>query len=133
MLEAKAKKLDMDLNNRANALRNDFAAYQRNEANMTIGQAKALQEDLAKKEQNLQMYQQSLNQQMGQEQAKFIRDLYDRLTAYVKTYSEQNGLQVVFKRDASAGSDLLFGIDALDISKPITDGMNEAYAAEKAE
>lgn len=131
VLEAKAKKLDTDLNNRANALRNDFAAYQRNEANMTIGQAKALQEDLAKKEQNLQMYQQSLNQQMGQEQAKFIQDLYDRLTAYVKTYSEQNGLQVVFKRDASAGSDLLFGIDALDISKPITDGMNEAYAAEK--
>lgn len=129
VLEAKAKKLDADLNNRANALRGEIAAYQRNVSNMTIGQAKALEEDLGKKQQNLQMYQQSLGQEMGAEEAKVNKELYDRITAFLKLYSEENGIQAVLKYDIS--SDLLYGKDALDITNVVLDGLNKEYAAEK--
>lgn len=129
VLEAKQKKLVADLNNRANTLRGEIAAYQRNVSNMTIGQAKALEEDLGKKQQNLQMYQQSLDQQMAEETAKLNQDLYDRITAFLKTYSEENNIQVVLKYDIS--SDVLYGKTALDITKPVVDRLNEQYAAEK--
>ncbi|MBL7840123.1 MAG: OmpH family outer membrane protein [Cyclobacteriaceae bacterium] len=130
VLEAKAKKLDADLNNRANSLRGEIAAYQRNQSSMTIGQAQALEADLGKKQQNLQLYQQSLSQQLAEEEAKLNKELYDRITAFLKTYSEANNIQVVMKFDPT--SDVLYGQSALDITKPVIDGLNEAYTAEKS-
>lgn len=130
VLEAKAKKLDADLNNRANTLRGEIAAYQRNVSNMTIGQAKALEEDLGKKQQNLQLYQQSLGQQMAEEESKINKELYDRVTTFLKAYSEENGIQVVLKFDPT--SDVLYGKDALNITTAVIDGLNKEYAAGKS-
>jgi len=129
-LEAKGKKLDQDLRNRAQSLQNDYAAYQRNLSNMTIGQAKAVEEDLAKKQQNLRMYQESLSQELMGEEAKMTQDLYAKVTDYLKQYAKDNGIQFVFKYDPS--SDLLYGGDALDISKVVTSGLNEAYVSEQS-
>ena len=128
-LESKAKKLDQDLRNRAQGLQNDYEAYQRNVGNLTIGQAKSLEEDLAKKQQNLQLYQQTLNQEMSGEESKNIQDLYVRVTEFLKKYGNEKGLQVVLKLDTS--SDLLFAADSLDITKDVTAGLNAAYQVEK--
>lgn len=128
-LESKAKKLDQDLRNRAQGLQNDYEAYQRNVGNLTIGQAKSLEEDLAKKQQNLQLYQQTLNQEMSSDESKNIQDLYARVTEFLKKYGNEKGLQVVLKLDTS--SDLLFGADSLDITKDVTAGLNAAYQLEK--
>jgi len=129
-LEAKGKKLDQDLRNRAQSLQNDFEAYQRNLSNLTIGQAKAIEEDLGKKQQNLELYRQSLEQEMLTEQSKMNTDLYAKVTQFLKKYGQENGLQVVLKFDPS--SDLLFGGDSLDITTPVVNGLNEAYKTEAA-
>jgi outer membrane protein len=128
-LESKGKKLDQDLRNRAQGFQNDYEAYQRNVGNLTIGQAKSLEEDLQKKQQNLQLYQQSLSQEMGVEQQKITQELYTRITDYLKKYGSEKGLQVVLKYDA--GSDLLFGGESIDITRDVTAGLNEAYELEK--
>jgi outer membrane protein len=128
-LESKGKKLDQDLRNRAQGLQNDYEAYQRNVGNLTIGQAKSLEEDLAKKQQNLQMYQQSLNQEMSSDELKITQDLYKRVTDFLKKYGNEKGLQVVLKFDS--GSDMMFGADSIDITKEVTTGLNEAYQLEK--
>jgi outer membrane protein len=128
-LESKGKKLDSDLRNRAQGLQNDYEAYQRNVGNLTIGQAKSLEEDLQKKQQNLQLYQQSLSQEMSSEELKITQDLYVRVTDYLKKYGNEKGLQVVLKLDTS--SDLLFGGEGLNITKEVTAGLNEAYQLEK--
>ncbi|HMI68170.1 MAG TPA: OmpH family outer membrane protein [Cyclobacteriaceae bacterium] len=128
-LESKGKKLDADLRNRAQGLQNDYEAYQRNVSNLTIGQAKSLEEDLQKKQQNLQLYQQSLTQEMSGEEQKITQDLYTRVTDFLKKYGNEKGLQIVLKFDTS--SDLLFGGENLDITKDVTAGLNEAYQVEK--
>jgi outer membrane protein len=130
-LESKGKKLDQDLRNRAQSLQNDYEAYQRNLSNLTIGQAKAVEEDLGKKQQNLEMYRQSLAQQMMGEEQKMTLELYGKVTKYLKKYGQENGLQVVLKFDPS--SDLLFGGDSLDITKQVIAGLNEDYKAEAAQ
>jgi outer membrane protein len=127
-LESKGKRMDQDLKSRAQSLQNEFENYQRNANSLTMGQARAVEEDLGKKRQNLQLYQESLNQEMLVEQNKMTKDLYDRVTAYLKTYGEQKGLQVVLKNDAS--SDLLYGSDSLDISSDVIKGLNDLYKEE---
>lgn len=128
-LEEKSKKMDQDYRNRAMGLQNEIAAYQRNVNSMTLGQVKATEEDLGKKQQNLQMYQQTLSQQLMEEEAKLNKELYDRITVYLKKYGSEKNLQFVLKVDQS--SDVLYAGDAMDISTDVTAGLNTEYQAEK--
>lgn len=129
ILEEKGQKLEQELQNRAQGLQNEISNYQRSVNNLTLSQAKALEEDLGKKQQNLQLYQQSLGQQMEAEQAKLSKELYDRITTFLKKYGADNGLQLVLKYDPS--SDILYGGEALDITKDVLNGLNEQYKEEK--
>lgn len=128
-LEAKTKKMDQDLRNRTVGLQNEITAYQRNVSGMTLGQARAAEEDLGKKQQNLQMYQQSLQQQLMQEEARLQKELYDRITGFLKEYGQEKGLQVVLKFDPS--SDVLYGGAGLDITDDVIKGLNVSYENEK--
>jgi len=129
-LESKGKKLDQDFRNRAQSLQNDINAYQRNLGSMTIGQAKAVEEDLGKKQQNLQLYQRSLEQEMLTDQAKMNDELYAKITEYLKQYSEAKGIQVVLKFDPT--SDVLYGGKTIDITQDVISGLNDAYKTETA-
>jgi outer membrane protein len=123
--EAKGKKLDQDLQNRGQALQNEIGAYQRNVSTMTIGQAKAVEEDLGKKQQNFRLYQQSIEQELVNDQAKVNAELYGNITSYLKIYAAEKGLEAVLKYDPN--SDLLYGSAGIDISKDVIKGLNEAY------
>ncbi|HTF16916.1 MAG TPA: OmpH family outer membrane protein [Chryseolinea sp.] len=129
-LEAKSEKMQQDYRNRAIGLQNEIAAYQRNVSSMTLGQVRATEEDLGKKQQNLQMYQQSLGQQLAEEESKLNKELYDRITVFLKKYGVEKDLQVVLKLDPT--SDVLYAVDGLDISKEVTDRLNTEYKDEKA-
>ncbi|MCI0751422.1 MAG: OmpH family outer membrane protein [Flammeovirgaceae bacterium] len=128
-LEAKGKKLEQDYRNRAQGLQNEISNYQRNVSNLTIGQARAVEEDLAKKQQNLQLYEQSLTQELMNDEGKMKEELYNRVTSYLKKYGEEKGLHAVLKLDPS--SDLLYGNSVLDITTDVLAGLNEAYKTEK--
>jgi outer membrane protein len=129
ILEAKQKKLQQDLQNRGQSLQGEIESYQRNVSNLTIGQAKALEEDLGKKQQNFRLYQQSLEQELVNDQNKLTEALYGRITTFLKKYADGSGLQVVLKFDQS--SDLLFGGPGIDISQDVIKGLNDDYKIEK--
>lgn len=128
-LEEKTKKMDQEYRNRAMGLQNEIQAYQRNVNSMTLGQVKATEEDLGKKQQNLQMYQQGLQQQLMEDEAKLNKELYDRVTVFLNKYSKEKGVQVVLKFDQT--SDVLHAASELDISKDVIAGLNQAYQTEK--
>lgn len=127
-LEDRSKKLDQDYRARAQGLQNDITDYQRNVGNLTLSQARAVEEDLNKKRQNLMLYEQSLTQQLMDEEAKLNKELYDRVTAYLKKYGQDKGLQIVLKYDPT--SDLLFAGDSLDITEEVIVGLNQEYKTE---
>jgi outer membrane protein len=129
-LEAKTKQMDQEYRNRAQGLQNEIAAYQRNVGSMTLTQVRATEEDLGKKQQNLQMYQQSLGQALMEEEQKLNKELYDRVTAFLKKYGAEHDLQVVLKYDPT--SDVLYGGKSLDITGDVIKGLNEGYQQEKA-
>jgi outer membrane protein len=127
--EAKNKRLDQDLQNRAQSLQNDINSYQRNVGNLTIGQAKAIEEDLGKKQQNFRLFQQSVEQEVVNDQTKLQGELYGKITAFLKKYAEGSGLQVVLKFDQT--SDVLFGGPGIDVSQDVINGLNEEYKTSK--
>lgn len=127
--EAKNKRLDQDLQNRAQSLQNDINAYQRNVGNLTIGQAKAVEEDLGKKQQNFRLFQQSVEQEVMNDQNKLQTELYNKITAFLKKYAEGSGLQVVLKYDQA--SDVWFGGPGIDVSQDVINGLNEEYKNSK--
>jgi outer membrane protein len=129
--ESKGKKLDQDLQNRAQALQSEIGAYQRNVSTMTIGQAKAVEEDLGKKQQNFRLYQQSLEQDIATEQAKVNTELYGNITTFLKKYGAEKGLEAVLKFDPA--SDLLYGSAGIDITQDVVRGLNEAYQVKQKE
>jgi outer membrane protein len=128
-LEGKGSKMEQDLRNRTESLQNEFAAYQRNVNSMTVGQLKATEEDLGRKQQNLQMYQQRLNQELMIEEQKMNKELYDRVTKFLDKYAKEKGLHMVLKYDLT--SDVMHVSDALDISQDVIKGLNEEFQQEK--
>ena len=124
-LEAKGKKFDADFRNRAEGLQREINSYQSTAANLTIGQARALEEDLAKKQQNLRVYQESLAQELSNDESKLNLELYNKVTEFLTDYGAKNGIHIVFK--FSPSSDLLYAGDALDITQEVIAGLNESH------
>ncbi len=130
-LKEKSEKLNAEYKNRAQGLQTEFNNYQRNGSNMTIGQARAVEEDLMKKQQNLKLYEQSLGQQLLQEENKINQELYNNVSDFLKQYGEDNELHLVVKYNQ--GSDVLYANSQMDITEAVLTGLNVEYNSSKIE
>ena len=125
-LEGKRDKLEAEFTNRQQGLQNEVASYQRNQGNLTIGQARAIEEDLLQKQQNLQQYQQTLSQELGVEQNKINTQLYDKVSEFLESYGAANNVQLVLTY-TRGNPNLLYAHPGLDITKLVVNGLNQAY------
>ena len=121
-LEEKRLKLQQDYTRRAEGLQKQIEDYQRTVNNLTIAQARAVEEDLGRKRQNLLQYQETISQDLMREEASITQELYEKVASYLKTYGDENNLQVVLTY--SAGSGLLYANDALNITEQVISGLN---------
>ncbi len=124
----KRDKLNAEYQNRGMGLQREIQNFQATAGNMTQNQARAVQEDLSKKQQNLMMYQEQLGQQLMQEEARMNTALYDKVAAYLRTYGLDKNLQIVLTY--TKGSGVLYANDSLDITNEVMVGLNEAYKKE---
>lgn len=123
------EKYNSEYANRARGLENEIRTFQQTAGNMTLGQAKAREEELMKKQNNLMQYQQNLAQLLMQEQAKYQDSLYAVVRDYVKVYGENNNLDVVLTYQK--GSGVIYASDSLDITTDVITGLNESYLQKK--
>ncbi|MGK7390634.1 MAG: OmpH family outer membrane protein [Candidatus Cyclobacteriaceae bacterium M2_1C_046] len=128
-LEAKQQKLENEYRNRAQGLQTEVSNFQQSLPNLTMGQAKALEEDLMKKQQNLRVYQESLTQELMKEESKINIELYDRVTSFIEDYSAENDLELVVKYNQ--GSDILYASGDMEITWKVVEGLNKKYQEEK--
>lgn len=128
-LIAKSEKLNSEYQNRAEGLQKEITNFQSTAGNMTISQARAVEEDLRKKQQNLMMYQEQLGQQLRGEEAKMNSDLYDKVSDYLMDYGLDKNLQLVLTY--TKGSGVLYADDGLDITDQILTGLNDAFNEEQ--
>ena len=125
LLREKSEKLNNQYKNRAQKLQVEFEAYQNNGNNMTASQARAVEEDLMKKQQDLQVYEQNLTQQLVDDEEKINRELYSKVSTFLKRYAEENQIQIVVKYNP--GSDVLYVNEEMNITELVLEQLNEEY------
>lgn len=123
------EKYTKEYTNRERGLQSEIRTFQETAGNMTMGQAKAREEELMRKQNNLMQYQQNLAQRLMQEQAKYQDSLYSQVRDYVKVYGEENNLDVVLTYQK--GSGVIYASDSLDITNDVIVGLNDRYQKNK--
>lgn len=126
-LEEKRAKFEKEFANRATGLQRQIEDFQKTANNMTIAQGRAVEEDLTRKQQNLQQYQQSLTQELLKEEAKLNKELYETVASFLDAYGKDNGLDFIFKH--STGGEIWYGDSSMDITDAVIEGLNAAYNA----
>ncbi len=124
-LEEKRAKYEKEFANRATGLQRQIEDFQKTANNMTLAQGRAVEEDLTRKQQNLQQYQQSLTQELLKEEAKLNKELYEKVATFLGNYGKEHGLDFIFKH--STGGEIWYGDSSLNITNDIIVGLNADY------
>ena len=124
-IEGRTRQVEQDFRNRAEKLQKDFESYQLNMRNLTIAQARAKEEDLGKREQDLRIFQERARQELVGLEAKTTTELYTLVTEFLEKYSEENNIDMVVKFDPT--SDVLFAGKGLDITQTVIEKLNQEY------
>ncbi len=130
-LEEKRAKYEKEFANRATGLQRQIEDFQKTANNMTLAQGRAVEEDLTRKQQNLQQYQQSLTQDLLKEEAKLNKELYGKIAEFLENYGKENKLDFIFKH--STGGEIWYGDSSMDITNDVIEGLNTAYNAGETE
>ena len=99
-LEAFSKAKGDELNKQATAFEAEVKAYQQTGASLTEAQRKAKEEELGKKQQNLQQLQATAQNDLAQRRETALKPIIDKINAAVEKVSKANSFDFVL--DASA-------------------------------
>jgi len=125
-LENKNFQLENELNTKGKSLQNEVAFFQQKAQTMTPEQARSIEAQLMKKQQDLVAYRDQAAQALGQEEAKKNEQLYKNIRAYMEKYNKENGYEYVL--GYSLGGGILFANPSLDVTQKIIDGLNKEHA-----
>ncbi|WP_017259722.1 OmpH family outer membrane protein [Pedobacter arcticus] len=129
-LENKSKKAEADLKDKGTAFQREVAAYQQGANTMSADQRQKTEERLARKQQELQGFQQNAGAALQNEQATESEKLYDKVADYLKGYAKQKGYKMVLTY-SKANPTILFADESLDVTTEVIKGLNEAYKKDK--
>ena len=117
-LETKSKKAEADLKDKGSAFQREVAAYQQGANTMSADQRQKTEERLAKKQQELQGFQQNAGASLQNEQATESEKLYDKVADYLKDYAKKNGYKMVLTY-SKANPTILFADESLDVTNEV--------------
>ncbi|MEM7550514.1 MAG: OmpH family outer membrane protein [Bacteroidota bacterium] len=126
-LQGKQTKLESEYINRAEGLQSQISDFQQTAGTMTINQARAIEEDLVKKQQNLLKYQDNIRAQLIQEENKINQEIYGEIDEFLKVYGKENDLKMVMTY--VYGGTILYADGALDVTQDVISKLNERYAS----
>ncbi len=130
--EAKATKVQKDLESRARRLQNEAMDYQEKvqKGLVTRSQAAQLQEDLEKKGNNFEADRQKQMASLSEEEQVLTNQVIHAVVQYVEQFNADLRYKMILT--TSGNSPVLHADPALNITKVILDGLNADYAAEQA-
>ncbi len=129
-METKTKAAQGDMGAKTQAFQREVAQYQQQQNTLPADQRAATEQRLARKQQELQAYQQNAGSALQRDQAAEQEKLYDKVADYLKTYAKKKGFKMVLTY-AKGNSAILFADESLDVTSEVIIGLNEAYKTEK--
>jgi outer membrane protein len=125
-METKAKAAQNDMASKGQAFQREVAQYQAQQNTLPADQRAATEERLARKQQELQAYQQNASAALQNEQNSENLKLYDKIADYLKEYSKKKGYKMVLTY-SKGNSAILFADESLDVTSEVIVGLNEAF------
>lgn len=110
------------------AFQAEVASYQKRVNALTPQQKAATEKKLAKEQQTLQVMSQNTAKQLQEMEAEENTKLYERINAFLKTYTKTRGYKIVLTYSKS-NPNMLYGDDSLDITREVLAGLNAEYKA----
>jgi outer membrane protein len=123
--QSKGFQLENDIAGKARSFQNEVTFFQQKAATMTQEQGQSVQQQLAKKEQDIAAYRDAQVRKLDEERLKKTEEFYNNIFEYIKRYNKANGYEFVL--GYSKGGGILFADSSLDVTKKILDGLNKEY------
>ncbi len=128
----KSEERRTELNVKAKSLDQEAAEFQRKlENNGFLSEARAIEarDKLLVKQENLRRLQEDMIAKTAREQSELNKQLFDKLTVFLKKYNKEAGFDIVLS--TQVGGNVLFAVDGYDITPTVVARLNEEYEAEK--
>lgn len=119
-LNVKAKSLDQEANEFQRKLQN----------NGFLSEARAIdaRDQLLVKQENLRRLQQEIFDKTTREQNDLNKQLFDKLTSFLKEYNKEKGFDIVLS--TQLGGNVLFAVEGYDITQEVVNRLNADYKKE---
>lgn len=131
-LASTEEKLANDIQNQGNRWQRDYDNYLQVGATMTLTEQHRQEEDLAKRQQDIATLQQTYANQLTSLQAQRLQEVSAYILDYIEEYNRESGhFSLIITSGTMSG--VLYAVPSMDITGVILDGLNQKYAAEKAE
>jgi outer membrane protein len=124
--EKKDKEIANEIERQAREFQAEYMAAQKKmqEGKITTqGEYKALEERLAKKQQDIEARKQSQGSKFLKEQDDFNKELQEKVRAYLEVYAEENGYDYVFMHSQSA-LEIMYVNPENDITADVVEALN---------
>jgi outer membrane protein len=128
-MEKKREDAENQYMTRARSLQQEVESFQRTAGGMTMAQARAKEEDLVQKQQNLQRLEANLGQELAVEEAKLTNALYDTIANYLADFGKRRNLNIILTY--TKGSGVIYADQGLDITDEVLKSLNERYEAQQ--
>jgi outer membrane protein len=99
--------------------------YEHESNAMSVKERSLSQELIRAKQKQLSDYQQAINAQAEQEDAKMTSDIVAQVNVYLKKYGEQHGYKIILA--ATDYGNLAYADPGLDITNEVLQGLNAEY------
>jgi len=129
-LEGKGIEADNDLTSKGRALQNEIIYFQNHRNELSMVQAQQQEQTLGKKQQEFQTFEASLKQKLQGEAISKNKDMYDKVTTYLKKFSKEKNFKFVL--GVQGGQDkVLYADPTLDITTEVVKALNSEYETSK--
>ncbi|NMM49324.1 OmpH family outer membrane protein [Marinigracilibium pacificum] len=129
-LESERTRLEKQLESRAQGLQKEIEDFQKTAQNLTLGQARNIEENLQRKQQNLMMQRENFAQTLRMTEAEKTTEVFEKINTFISDYSKEKGYHMIFK--FSPSESIWYADERMDVTSDIVDGLNAAYDAEKS-
>lgn len=133
-LEKSGNRIESELKGKANALQQEAYSFQEKiqSGSVTQEQAQAKEAELMQKQQDLYQLKQEYEEKAADETVKKNEELRKEIFAFIDKYNKEHDNYTFVLSYSSLGS-IMVADSTLDITKPILEGLNEAYKNKNTE
>ncbi|HEY9045015.1 MAG TPA: OmpH family outer membrane protein [Ohtaekwangia sp.] len=124
--QQKANTWKANIDTLANEVQQQIFNYEKESKAMTAKERQLSQELIRNKQKQFGEYQQAMNTQAQQEDAKMTREVVTQINAYLKKYGEANGYKIILA--ATEYGNLAYADEGLDITDEVLTGLNKEYS-----